>query len=134
MKDINKILTNFLSDIREIESEYSWNFEAVSKCDKATQDLLHELEFGDYDIARKNGPKVAKIRKARRICKDAVDLAEPLHSWLVSQEGISIMRKLEKILGQIRKEQAAKASRKYYPRVIRELDFLTEERGKNGKQ
>lgn len=131
MKDINKILAKFLSDMREIESEYTWNFEAVSKCDKATQDILHELEFGDYEIARKNGPKVAKIRKARRICKDAVDIAEPLYSWLISQEGMLIRRKLEKILGQVRKEQGAKCNRKYYPRVIKDLTFLNSDNNCN---
>ena len=104
-------------------------------CDKATQDLLHELEFGDYDVARKTGPKIAKIRKARRYFKDYIEDAQPLIDFLNDNQNMQFIRKLQEVLGKVRKEENKKQIRDYSPRIIEGLDFIKKRKEiKDGKQ
>lgn len=135
MKKISDVISDFLNDIKEIQSEYNYRYENVGLCDKATQDLLHELEFGDYDVARKTGPKIAKIRKARRYFKDYIEDAQPLIDFLNDNQNMQFIRRLQEVLGKVRKEENKKQIRDYSPRIIDGLDFIKKRKEiKDGKQ
>ena len=43
MQKISDVISDFLNDIKEIQSEYNYRYEIFGLCDKSTQDLLHEL-------------------------------------------------------------------------------------------
>ena len=101
--------------------------------DKATQDCLHQLELGNAKEARKILPQLTKIRKARRIYKDYIEILEPFYTFITHSEYSKMFNILDSdILGKVRKEERAKAERKYYPRVLNELPYLKrlEESGK----
>lgn len=123
-KKISNHIEDFLDAIDSIKASYNISSENVNKCDSATQDLLHQLEFGDYDSRGKAATKLAHVRQARRKEKDFVEMSGPLIELIRSQEGIVFTRKLRDVLGKVRKEEERKENRFYVPRVINDLDFL----------
>ena len=121
---ISKDLSEFLKFVRQVQSDYNIACDNMNLCDKATQDYLHDMEFGDYESQRKVGPKLAKVRQARRIYKDASEVLEPLATFLKDQNTKAVFNKLSDILGKTRQLEKRQEGRVYYARVIKELGFL----------
>ena len=120
----SEAIEQFRNHVAELQSRYKIDFENVNLCDKATNDLLHDLELGDAKERDKIATKISNVRKARRIYKDYVEVSQPLIDLLETPEAKSFMKKLSECLGATRKIEKTFENRKYFPRVIRELTFL----------
>ena len=121
----SKPISDFLKYEKDIRKKYKIALENIDLLDKSTQDLLHQMELGEYKDSVKVVPQLRKIRKARRIYKDFIETVEPFIDLMQTQEYTRAINKLSSdVLGKVRKEEKAKTNRKYYPRVISELPFL----------
>lgn len=121
---ISKEIENFKNFVSSMQIKYQIDFENVNLCDKASQDLLHDLEFGNSQKIRGTASRLSKVRKARRIYKDYIENCQPLIDLINTTEGKIFMKKLSECLGATRKIEKSFTNRKYYPRVIKELTFL----------
>ena len=121
---ISKEIENFKNFVSSMQTKYKIDFDNVNLCDKASQDLLHDLELGNGNKIKGIANQLSKVRKARRIYKDYIENCQPLIDLLNTNEGKTFMKKLSECLGATRKVEKGFANRKYYPRVIKELSFL----------
>ena len=53
----------------------------VQKDQDATQDLLHQIEFGSYEDRRRYVTRLANIRKHRRKYKDFIEINSELYKY-----------------------------------------------------
>lgn len=120
----SEYLNTFLRFVREVRSEYKLAFDRVGELDKATQDIMHQLELGDCKERGKFATKLARIRKERRQYKDFVDILSPLNRYFTEDTQWKHSEKmLTEVLGQVRKqENYVQNQRAYRPRC---LDNLT---------
>lgn len=119
----SKPISDFLKYEKDVRKKYKIALENIDLLDKSTQDLLHQMELGEYKDSVKVVPQLRKIRKARRIYKDFIETVEPFIDLMQTQEYTRAINKLSSdVLGKVRKEE--KANRRYYPRIISELPFL----------
>lgn len=118
LSEVISIFNNCLSDYQNAYAE-------VNNCDKATQDVLHAIELGDYKDRDRLATRLAHIRRERRKWKDIADNAEPLYSILTSPDKIDIkyfLKKLNEVLGETRKREHSKDNRIYLPKVLNDID------------
>jgi hypothetical protein len=92
----------------------------IQACENRTQDFLHALELGAElgdagyaDRARKE----RENRQERRALKNEKGLLLPLMSYLESPAGKAAVSALEKVLGDIRREEKRQATCSYRPRA-----------------
>lgn len=107
----------FLSFLRDSELEIEAAKQNLAEAEMETQDILHAVEFGDY-----NGRKTASITKAlqevrlkRRSAKDILETYEPILRW--SSEQKEVIKSLERLLGEVRKSERRHQNRIYIPRT-----------------
>ena len=124
---LNEILKEIEDEIQEFFEKIPSDYENVNLCDKASQDLLHDLELGNSKKVNGIAHQLSKVRKARRIYKDYIESCQPLIDLLETNEGKIFMKKLSECLGATRKIEKGFTNRKYFPRVIKELTFLKPE-------
>ena len=70
-------IADFLNFQRKAESDYSNAVEMVAILDKATQDILHQIELGSAKDRDKAATQLAHVRRERRKYKDIADNYEP---------------------------------------------------------
>lgn len=129
---VSTAIETFKNFVTAMQHRYKIDYENVNLCDKASQDLLHDLELGNSKKVNGIAHQLSKVRKARRIYKDYVESCQPLIDLLETNEGKIFMKKLSECLGATRKIEKGFTNRKYFPRVIKELTFLkSEEDDKN---
>lgn len=108
--------------VQDIKKTYEYNTSFIVEKEAETQDLLHELELGNFDY--KKGNKLArelrKIRKARRQASDQNRALKFLYDYF---HGKSIIRDLRRIQQDIIKEEQKMEARVYVPRVREDLTF-----------
>lgn len=124
MKTISTDITNFLNFCRQGNSTYDSYSKDLEKCDKATQDLLHQLELGSYKDRQRTATKLSRVRQARRVYKDYMEIYGPLYDFLHKSENEKFIKLLQEVLGEVRKQERRINNRTYKPRVIKDLDFL----------
>ena len=76
MTDYDRILRDFTKAINQVKAEYRFYTDKVVELDKATQDILHQLELGDRLERSKWTTKLVQTRKERRYAKDALTITE----------------------------------------------------------
>ncbi len=123
--NISEMLKQFLDFARDCETAYSLCSDNVPRLDKATQDLLHQLEFGSYKERSKTANMLAKIRRERRESKDSVALLQPLVELTSTNDGRKFIRQLQIVLGEIRKIEKSMDNRIYTPRVITTIEIAS---------
>ena len=97
-----------------LEKDY---YAAVNDYDKATGDLKHQIELGAYKDRNKAATALKQVLQKRRIHKDYVDINSELNNYFRDPEFIKVYRKLEQILGTVRKqEKYVEGQRVYKPR------------------
>lgn len=111
----SETLAEFLNMIAESKEAHTVAYAQVGIQDKLTQDLLHELELGKYETRRKTSTALANCRKERRYYKDVVEETELLCDW--AKEFQPALRKLQEVLGKMRKVEKYHENRAYVPRV-----------------
>lgn len=121
-------IASFLNFCRDIQDTYNDAFNRVNVLDKATQDLLHQIELGSSKDRDKAATQLAHVRRERRQYKDIVDNCEPFINFITDKtqkyDVPYMLRKLSECLGEVRKRERSKSNRAYMPRVIKQLDFV----------
>ena len=85
--------------------------------DNQIQDILHNIELNenypdDYIL---QGLALKNIRKDRRVAKDVVKITYPIVQWVNKNQ--KTINELEKLLGDVRKEEKGTVGRKYSNRT-----------------
>lgn len=120
-----KIISNLF---RELIHDYDYASSECEKLDKAQQDLLHAIEFCDYDERGKIATQLAKVRRERRIHKDTMALLNPMYELLKAKTGNEFANQLTQTLGKTRKAEQYLETKRYFPRILKNLKF------KNGQK
>ena len=119
---------DFLSMLRHVSENYKIHYDQVNKYDKETQDILQQIELGSCKDRNKFATSLAKVRKSRRLSKDYVEIHRELVEYMSEPEFIRVQRKLEQILGILRKhENIIENSRSYRAKVRDDLTILQNE-------
>lgn len=83
-KPYHEVVLDFANFLDEIKEDYYRNKEIESEMNKKQQDILHDLEFGDYkyhEIA-KLGKEIRDLRRNRREYKNAMLYDTPIKEFI----------------------------------------------------
>ena len=117
-------ISNFLDFCRETSINYRAYKEIEDKCWDATQDCLHQLEFGDYKDRQKTATLLANIRKYRRYYKENREIMEEFYNFTQSAEYLKFYKMATEVLGKTRKIESKKSNKQYSIKRLKGLDFL----------
>ena len=112
-------IDRFARFVKQVQLDYQYHFENVNKKDKETQDLLHEIELGEYKSRDKTATKLAKVRRERRVSKDIVEVIEPIIKYI--NENKKAFNNLSQLLGDVRKVEKSHQGRTYKAKVRTDL-------------
>ena len=121
--NVSTIYKTFLDTISEFNKAYNYAFNKVNETDKATQDLLHQLELGSVKERNKTATRITHTRKERRYYKDIVTLLQPLCDLLKEPEANKFVNRFKAVLGETRKVENQMENRQYFPRVITDIEI-----------
>lgn len=103
----SKGLESFLAFLRETTERHRMAEADRAEAEAATQDLLHALELGN-DKAPGRARLGLKLREVRRQRRTAKDIAEQTRT---------VIKGLERLLGDVRKQERRSEGRSYAPRT-----------------
>lgn len=115
-KDRIKIIQDFSTLIKSSSAEYDIYSKEVNDMDKATQDVLHQLELGEKISIPKWSKELVNVRKRRRYAKDMATLLEPMRNYYLDNK--KSIDRLDIIVGEIRKVEKNQKNRIYTPRIL----------------
>lgn len=109
----SQTIETFLNFLKNCESENHIAIENLSSCEKEQQNLLHELELNDlnYNGRAKVATQISRMRHHRRNSKDTIELTKEIMNFCNEQK--PAIKKLERILGEIRKYENFMETRTY---------------------
>lgn len=121
MRNQSEVIAAFIRLVEKAPKVYEAARTAVNTEDKLTSDLLHEIELQETNcnIRSKTATRLRENRLDRRYYKDIVEELEPLYDFMQDKENRKVIKKLEAVLGKMRKEEAYHADRTYHPRANR---------------
>lgn len=110
-------LSDFLEFLRQSQQDYNIAADIETTKSKETQDILHKIELDNvkYHDYAKLGKALKFIRNERREAKNIKQQLEPLIGWV--EENQSVVRGLERLLGELRKVETNIKNAHYYPRT-----------------
>ena len=117
--DYEIVLRDFIKAMDTAQKENRFFTEKLQKYEGAQQDLLHQIEFGKWKDRDKWATQLAHIRQQRRYAKDKLRLVESI--VLFAEENKANIKKVEMVLGDVRKQTKLMKTRTYLPRVIKNL-------------
>lgn len=97
----------FCSDVREMISRYEGNKERFDQLEREMQDLLHFIEMsGDKNanIGFKLYKRLAEVRRERRICKNEMDLLQPVYMNFKETDLLNILGRIQGSCKDIKKQ------------------------------
>ena len=108
---------NFLNFLREAEQQYSIAQADECEANDRTQDILHAIEFGEYNSRRTAAltKRLRDIRVARRDAKNRIELGEAIGEWVTANR--KSIDALQITLGKLRKIEKNILYRKYCDRT-----------------
>ena len=111
------IIENFLNMLRESEGTTLSSHSLMEDENKRTQDYLHKLELDNlnYKERAKLSTKLMENRRLRRKYKDEYEENLPISAFVDANK--QFVKKLEQLLGEIRKVEKYHENRQYYPRI-----------------
>ncbi len=114
---ISQGLEDFLTYLRETEQQMHMAAQSEQEANDATQDILHRLELCDIDgeTAETLALKLQAVRRQRRKAKDVLDQAILISEWMESHR--PMVKELERLLGEVRKQERKSQNRIYTPRT-----------------
>lgn len=94
----------------------------LDTADKASQDLLHAIELLEFEDAEKSKlyEELKEIRRFRRICKQFIELTEPLNH--LANKYKNFLTELCIVHNRIKEIQKDLDTRQYYPRIRKDLE------------
>lgn len=98
-------IKSFLDFLRECESLLRISQTNESDCNDKTQDILHALELNElsYHDTAKLAKKLKVVRQERRAAKDIINQVLPITTWI--EDNRTVIKSLERLLGEVRKEE-----------------------------
>lgn len=124
---ISQGLEDFLIYLRETEQQMHMAAQSEQEANDATQDILHRLELCDIDgeTAETLALKLQAVRRQRRKAKDVLDQAILISEWMESHR--PMVKELERLLGEVRKQERKSQNRIYTPRtsILEEKSYGT---------
>lgn len=123
-KKFSENLSDFLDFCREVNVNYKAYKNEVDKAWDATQDCLHQLEFGKYDDRAKTATMIANIRKARRYYKDNIEIMEEMYNFLQTPEFLKFHKQATEVLGRTRKVEKSKENKMYSIKVLKNVPYM----------
>lgn len=126
-------LSDFLEFLRKSQQDYNIAVDIELTKSKETQDILHKIELDDikYHEYAKLAKALKSIRNERREAKNIKQQLEPLIEWV--EENQSVVRGLERLLGELRKVETNVKNAHYYPRTEIVDNVLENKENTNGK-
>ena len=103
----SKGLESFLAFLRETTERHRMAEADRAEAEAATQDLLHALELGD--------DKAPGRARLRRTAKDIAEQTRPVVDWV--EQNRTVIKGLERLLGDVRKQERRSEGRSYAPRT-----------------
>jgi len=124
-------LEAFLDSIRDAATDLKIAIADEAEANSQTQDILHAIEMDRCNL-RKSATLVktlSGIRKKRRAAKKTIERLTPVVEW--SQGDSTAIKRLEKLLGDLRKIERLQQGRSYSPRsdILESGDLLLKENG-----
>lgn len=122
MKESEK-LSSLLKEIRELQNQYAFSQGRIDDLELLQGDLLHKIEFNAGIASERNkiATQLKKMRNERRKHKEMVELHKELIVFLNDNQ--SQVKRLEKILGNMRKIEEMQSNRQYKPRSMTVEEF-----------
>lgn len=113
----SKTIEEFLNFLHDIEQKYAMAIEDQKEADNETQDILHAIELNAFDTKKTRGlvKTLQKIRKRRRTAKETIEIYYPVLTWVGQNR--SIIKSLERLLGDVRKVERRIEGRTYSPKT-----------------
>ena len=110
-------LEDFLDYLRETEQLLHMAEQAEQEANDATQDILHRLELVELEPeeAGQLAIRLRDVRRSRREAKDQMAQAAPIVAWL--EDHRPVVKELERLLGDVRKQERRARDRIYTPRT-----------------
>ena len=110
-------ISNFLEFIRNTQSQYRMAEAEAREADDTTQDILHSLELGEhtYHEYAQLSKQLKRVREQRRRGKDTAVVTAQVVEW--AEKNATVIKDLEKLLGEIRKSEKNFANRLYTPKT-----------------
>lgn len=114
------IIENFLNMLRRSDGIALSSCSLMENENKRTQDYLHKIELDNlnYKERAKLSTKLMENRKLRRKYKDEFEENLPISEFVEANR--QFIKKLEQLLGEIRKVEKYHENRQYYPRINKE--------------
>lgn len=114
---ISKSIEDFLSFLREMKSTNQYAIDSEREADNLTQDLLHTLELDKHNAVEYTqiAIKLRGVRRQRRAAKDLIATTTPIVRWM--EDNDRAIHSIERLLGDVRKEEKAQQNRIYIPRA-----------------
>lgn len=114
----SEVIESFLNYIRSQIEEYNLNLQGLDEEQKITQDILHKLELEklEYKEQCKLMTILKKNRRNRRKYKDTIEELQPLIDFFNSSEGNKLLKKMNDVLGSIRRVENYHNRRIYIPK------------------
>jgi len=114
---VSESIEDFLSFLREAEQQYKTADLDEKDANDATQDILHAVELNTYN-PRKTARLVKtlhNVRRTRREAKETMEVLSPVLAW--AEENKTMVKSLERLLGNVRKVERRIQERQYTPRT-----------------
>ena len=113
----SKPIEDFLTFLRDVQTEYHMAVATESETTSVTNDLLHQLELLEhtYHEYAQVAKRLTEVRQERRKAKDIMFAAEPILAWVENNK--SCIKGMEQLLGEVRKAERATENRIYTPRA-----------------
>lgn len=113
----SEYISEFLSFIRQCDSDYCDALATAVETEKQAQDIIHAVEFGTYNPKRSNSllRKLQEVRLERRKAKNTQELLCHVSAW--AADHAQTVKALERLLGEMRKIERKQASRLYAQRT-----------------
>lgn len=122
-------ISNFLEYLRNTQSQYRMAEAEAREADDTTQDILHSLELGEhsYHEYAQLSKQLKKVREQRRRGKDTAVVTAQIVDW--AEKNASVIKDLEKLLGEVRKCEKNFSNRLYTPKTNNVEVFVAQTSG-----
>lgn len=116
-------ISSFLSFLTDSVQAYQMASADESEANDMTMDILHSIELDEhsYHELAKIGRGLRSVRQKRRSAKDTISQLEPVVAW--AEENQPVIKGLERLLGEVRKQERRLDTRSYTPRTDWKEEF-----------
>lgn len=122
-KQLSDYIRDFNALLLSVEKEYNDCYKTVGDCEKATMDLLHQIELGEAKDRNKMATRLHRERVKRREAKDIMTILSPLKEWM--DRNVGAISALRNVIGTTKVKERS-STRYYYPRIITDLPISTD--------